>query len=211
MPIDGIVHVIDGSETVREAIAVAMRSARLRVQTHGSGASFLGDPSSGPRGCIVAELHLPDMGALEFLAELRGRGRETPVIVIAGNATVRSAVAAMRAGAVDFLEKPVDRDELLAAVQSAMQRHCDAPAGSVERSEILSRLETLSARERQVLDALVAGRPNKIIAYELGISIRTIEIYRANVMTKMRAASLSELVRMAIFAGASPARKAAAG
>ena len=144
---------------------------------------------------------MPEMSGIDLLRRLRERGSDVPVIVITGHGDIPLAVEAMKFGAADFFEKPYDDDALLAAVRSALDRHESAEKQSAARAEINERLATLSNRERQVLEGLVAGKPNKIIAFDHGISPRTVEIYRANVMTKMQASSLSELVRMAMIAG----------
>jgi two-component system, LuxR family, response regulator FixJ len=139
------------------------------------------------------------MDGLELQQRLKEMKVGMPVIVITGHGDVHLAVSAMKAGAIDFIEKPFDDDTLLTAIRSALTRHADDTQRQSRAAEVRARMETLSDREREVLDGLVAGKPNKIIAYELGISARTVEVYRANVMTKMRADSLSELVRMALM------------
>ena len=144
---------------------------------------------------------MPDMSGIDLLKRLRELNNPIPVIVITGHGDVPLAVEAMKCGASDFLEKPFDDELLLNSVQSVLSQEKAETKDQALRAAIATRLELLTARERQVLDGLVAGKPNKIIAYDHGISPRTVEIYRANVMTKMEAASLSELVRMAITAG----------
>jgi two-component system response regulator FixJ len=199
---DPVVHVIDDDEAVRDSLEFMLDAAGLAVRTWDSALAFLAAPGSAEHGCIVTDVRMPDMTGLELIEALRRRGHADPVIVITGHADVPLAVDAMKAGAVDFIEKPAENQRLLGAIRAALAK---APAGAgVDRSEIAERLDSLSQRERQVLDGLVAGHANKIIAYDLGISPRTVEVYRANVMTKMQAKSLSELVRMAIAAGASP-------
>jgi len=147
-------------------------------------------------------VRMPDVSGIELLQRLQEKSVQIPVIVISGHGDVPLAVEAMKLGAVDFLEKPFDEEMLLSSVKSAFERRkvSDEMEGKV--ADIRARLESLSPRERQVLDGLVAGHPNKTIAFDLGISPRTVEVYRANLMTKMEAASLSDLVRMAIVAGA---------
>ena len=142
------------------------------------------------------------MSGIEFLRKLKSEGVSVPVIVMTGHGDVPLAVEAMKLGAFDFLEKPFDDDALLASVRAALGEGKKRSLQQSERAEVDARLALLSARERQVLDGLVAGKANKVIAYELGISPRTVEIYRANVMTKMQANSLSDLVRMALITGA---------
>jgi len=202
MPNDGIVHVIDDDEAMRESLAFLLKSAKVAVATYESANLFLDQLSKVQQGgCVVTDVRMPGMNGIDLLKRLRELKNAIPVIVITGHGDVRLAVEAMKFGASDFLEKPFDDDILLAAVHSALSDQSALQEDQAIRSAITQRLELLSSRERQVLDGLVAGHPNKTIAYDLGISPRTIEIYRANVMTKMEAASLSELVRMALTAG----------
>ena len=150
--------------------------------------------------CIITDVKMPEVDGIELLRRLRERNIGWPVIVITGHADIPLAVEAMKQGALDFIEKPYDSEVLLGAVRAALSSHAQSAARESEKAEIRERMANLSPRERQVLEGLVAGHPNKIIAYDLGISDRTVEIYRANVMTKMQAASLSQLVRMALIA-----------
>jgi two-component system response regulator FixJ len=145
---------------------------------------------------------MPEVDGIELLRRLRAQGNNLPVIVITGHGEVPLAVEAMKIGAIDFFEKPFDDEALLAAVRTALNRQRDDEERHAEKAELAERFAMLSARERQVLTGLVKGQPNKTIAFDLGISPRTVEIYRANVMTKVKASSLSELVRMALMAGA---------
>jgi two-component system response regulator FixJ len=144
---------------------------------------------------------MPDMSGLDLVRSLNESGATHPVIVITGHGDVPLAVEAMKAGVLDFIEKPFEDELILSAVRAALRRLAESSDKEDQRQDILSRLDALSAREREVLQGLVAGQPNKVIAHDLGISPRTVEVYRANVMTKMRAASLSDLVRMALLAG----------
>ena len=201
MPNDGIVHVIDDDDAMRESLAFLLKSAKVKVATYESANEFLAKLPQINAGCVVTDVRMPGMSGIELLKHLRDLKNMVPVIVITGHGDVPLAVEAMKFGASDFLEKPFDDDLLLAAVQSALSDQAAVHEDNALKAAILHRLEQLTARERQVLDGLVAGHPNKIIAYDLGISPRTIEIYRANVMTKMGASSLSELVRMALTAG----------
>ena len=150
---------------------------------------------------------MPGMSGIDLLKEIRKRPHPMPVIVITGHGDVPLAVEAMKLGAAEFLEKPFDDALLLQAVKTALSRREKDQKHDSERMEVLDKLAALSTRERQVLEGLVAGRPNKVIAFELDISPRTVEIYRANVMTKMAADSLSHLVRMALLAGIAPLEK----
>jgi two-component system, LuxR family, response regulator FixJ len=203
---ESVVYVIDDDEAVRESLAFLLASARLPVQTFGSALEFLGQLPDLAPGCVVTDVRMPEMDGLQLLQQLRTRDVALPVIVITGHGDVPMAVEAMKIGAADFLEKPFDDDALLASVRAALNRHEKDAQREAEKREILDRVASLSARERQVLDALIAGHANKVIAFDLGISPRTVEIYRANVMTKMQANSLSGLVRMAMLAGVSDAR-----
>jgi len=201
MPSDVVVHVIDDDDAVRESLEFLLRTARLEVRTYESAAAFLGILPRVEVGCIITDVRMPELSGIDLLKRLNELDVRVPVIVITGHGDVPLAVEAMKFGAVDFFEKPFDDEALVAAVRSALDQRKDDSKRKAEVSLINSRLTELSNRERQVLEGLVAGRPNKVIAYDLGISPRTVEIYRANLMTKMQASSLSDLVRMAIVAG----------
>lgn len=204
MPTDTIVHVIDDDDAARESLEFLLRSAKIEVRTYDSAKDFLQRVSSVGPGCVITDVRMPDVSGIDLLRKLREMDFGLPVIVITGHGDVPLAVEAMRIGAADFLEKPYDDEALLASVRSALDRGDKEAAQSREKIELHERLATLSNRERDVLEGLVAGQPNKIIAFNLGISPRTVEIYRANVMTKMMAGSLSELVRMTLTAGILP-------
>lgn len=197
----GKVHVIDDDDAVRQSLEFLLRSARLEARAYESAVAFLKALPNIEPGCIVTDVRMPELSGLDLLRRLRELDIRMPVIVITGHGDVPLAVEAMKAGAVDFLEKPFDDEALLVSVRAALGAFDKDAARDSERTEIAQRLASLSGREREVLEGLVAGQPNKNIAYDLGISPRTVEIYRANVMTKMKAASLSELVRMALVAG----------
>lgn len=201
MPSDAVVHVIDDDEAVRQSLAFLLRASKLEVKTYENAQAFLATSSTVEPGCVITDVRMPGMSGIDLLKQLREDDVALPVIVITGHGDVPLAVEAMKFGAVDFLEKPFDDDTLLTSVRTALSKLADDSKRQAELTDINERLATLSNRERQVLEGLVAGNPNKTIAYDLDISPRTIEIYRANVMTKMKAASLSDLVRMALIAG----------
>jgi two-component system response regulator FixJ len=200
MSADADVHVIDDDEAVRESIDFLLRAAGLSVRTYDSATSFLEAAPKIAAGCIITDVRMPGLSGLELLRRLQEMQVGLPVIVITGHGDVPLAVEAMKCGAVDFLEKPFDDDVLLASVRAALNRSEESAAVEAERADIRARIAALTQRERDVLEGLVAGHPNKIIAFKLEISPRTVEIYRANLMTKMKAGSLSELVRMALVA-----------
>jgi two-component system response regulator FixJ len=202
MPSDkSMVHVIDDDEAVREALTFQLGSAGIDVRTYDSATGFLKVAPTVQAGCIITDVRMPDLSGIELLRRLRELKVAVPVIVITAHADIPLAVEAMRIGATDFLEKPFEDEVLLASVRSALESGNREQKRQTERSHIEARLAALSNRERDVLEGLVAGRANKQIAYDLGISARTIENYRANLMLKMQAASLSDLVRMALIAG----------
>lgn len=202
MPHEPLVHVIDDDEAVRESLAFLLGAAGFGVRSYESGEDFLANIDAIAPGCIVTDVRMPGMSGLELLRYLKQRNLPLPVIVMTGHGDIALAVEAMKAGAVDFIEKPFDDEFIVGAVQAALRHDAEAHARDAERQEIMRRLGELSGRERQVLDGLVAGHANKVIAHNLGISPRTVEVYRANLMTKMEASSLSELVRMALLGGA---------
>jgi len=201
MTAEGPVHVIDDDEAVRHSLEFLLHSAGFVVACYDSAVAFLKAPPHGAAGCIITDVRMPDMSGIDLLRRLKQMGSALPVIVITGHGDVPLAVEAMKVGAADFLEKPFDDDVLIASVRAALNRGEEDARRGAERAELQERLDSLSHREREVLEGLVAGYPNKTIAYDLGISPRTVEIYRANVMNKMKASSLSDLVRMALLAG----------
>ncbi len=198
---EGTVHVVDDDEAMRHSLAFLLETAGHEVRTYASAIEFLEAVPGMERGCIVTDVRMPGLSGLELVERLKAMKLTDPVIVITGHADVPLAVQAMKAGVSDFIEKPFAQEVLLCAIRAALAQGSGSRAEEEGRRLILDRIEALSERERQVLDGLVEGKPNKIIAFDLGISARTVEIYRANVMTKMQAGSLSELVRMAMLAG----------
>jgi two-component system response regulator FixJ len=194
------VHVIDDDDDVRESLAFLLESAGFEVTSYDSGVRFLEVSNGDEVGCLVTDVRMPGLNGLELAARLKSLGSTLPVIVITGHADVPLAVEAMKAGVQDFIEKPFDDVALINSVELALSRPRASNGDNGERADTLRRMGTLSARERQVLHALVGGQSNKVMARDFGISPRTVEIYRANVMSKMGAASLSQLVRMSIMA-----------
>lgn len=192
-----IVHVIDDDAAVRDSIAFLLGTADLRVRTYESAVAFLAASDRSP-GCIVTDVRMPEMTGIELARRLREGGSREPVIIITGHADVPLAIEAMHAGVADFIEKPFDDELLLAAIRRGVADVGKAASAEAERREIASRFDSLSGRERDVLKGLVEGHANKVIAYDLDISPRTVEVYRANLMSKMQAGSLSELVRMVL-------------
>jgi len=197
-----LVHIIDDDDALRDSLSFLLSSAGIKTKTYETATGYANDPERGACGCILTDVRMPGMSGIDLLRKLKSDGITVPVIVMTGHGDVPLAVEAMKLGALDFVEKPFNDDALIASVRSALGEAKRHSVHEEERKEIDARLAQLTARERQVLDGLVAGQPNKVIAHELGISPRTVEIYRANVMTKMQANSLSELVRMALVTGA---------
>jgi two-component system response regulator FixJ len=194
-----IVHVIDDDADVRQSLAFLLSTVGMAVRVHDSADAFLKVLPEVQEGCVVTDVRMPGVDGIELQRRLAAAGIGLPVIVMTGHGDVALAVAAMKAGAVDFIEKPFDDDMLIAAIKAALARRAGDRERSARAAEVRERLKLLSERERQVMEGLVAGKPNKLIAHDLGISARTVEIYRANVMTKMQADSLSALVRMALL------------
>ncbi len=199
-----LVHVIDDDDGVRDSLAFLLEAAGYQVRAYDSGQRFL-DGFAGAQGCVLTDVRMPGLNGLELALRLKSLGSRLPIIVMTGHADVPLAVEAMKAGVDDFIEKPFDDQVIIASIEAAFERaeasHAHAGhSDDGERAETSRRLGTLSMRERQVLDALVNGKANKVMARDLGISPRTVEIYRANVMQKMGAANLSQLVRITILA-----------
>ena len=200
MPSESLVHVIDDDQAMRESLEFLFNTADLPVRTYASAVAFLNGGGERYAGCVVTDVRMPEMSGLDLLNELRSRGSALPVIVITGHGDVPLAIEAMKAGAKDFLEKPFDDERLLGIVRTTLH---DVSAGRAEQAEqaaIRARIATLSRRERQVLKRLMDGQLNKTIAWELGISARTVEVYRAKLMAKMGAPAFADLVRMALRA-----------
>ncbi|SDP54746.1 two component transcriptional regulator, LuxR family [Phyllobacterium sp. YR620] len=195
---DYTVHVVDDEEAVRKSLAFVLTMSGFTVRVHESATGFLATAPTIRNGCLVTDLRMPDMNGVELLRNLKFADLRIPSIVITGHGDVPMAVEAMKAGALDFIEKPFEDEVLIEAVKRAAAQLTETADESDDASTIRTRLEELTDRERQVLSGVVAGLPNKTIAYDLNISPRTVEVHRANVMAKMNARSLPELVRMAL-------------
>jgi two-component system, LuxR family, response regulator FixJ len=201
MPTRGKVYVVDDDEAMRHSLEFLLGSADFDVTLFDSAQAFLAALSALEFGCVVSDVRMPGIDGIEMLRRLQAQHCRFPVIIMTGHGDVPLAVEAMKLGAVDFLEKPFDDNLLISMVESGLRRAEPEARNEALTREIAVRVESLSPRERQVMDGLVAGLSNKAIAREYDISPRTIEVYRANVMTKMQAGSLSELVRLAMRAG----------
>ncbi|CDZ58328.1 MULTISPECIES: response regulator FixJ [Neorhizobium] len=201
---DYTIHIVDDEEPVRKSLAFMLTMNGFAVRMHETASSFLQFAPSVRNGVLVTDLRMPDMTGVELIRKLTTSRTGIPSIVITGHGDVPMAVEAMKAGAVDFIEKPFGDTVIIEAIQRAAELLSDKMLDTDDLAEVQTRLESLSDRERQVLAAVVAGLPNKSIAYDLDISPRTVEVHRANVMAKMKAKSLPQLVRMAIAAGFGP-------
>ncbi len=201
MATEGVVHIVDDDPAVRNSLRFLLKASGYEAATYASGPELLSQAKELQPGCILTDVRMPEMNGIELVRQLKALGVPHPVIVMTGHADVPLAVEAMRAGVVDFIEKPFDDEALLTSLGSALAQTAATAGEDAEVGEIRARLEQLTTRERQVLEGLVAGQANKAIAYDLDISPRTVEVYRANVMTKMKARSLSELVRMRLLTG----------
>ena len=194
----GTVHVVDDDDSLRRSLQWLLESVGLTVETFSSAADFLARYRRGSPGCILLDLRMPGTSGLELHESFGEESISLPVIFLTGHGDVPAAVRAMKGGAVDFLEKPFRDHELLESIHAALQRDRDERAGRLERQRILARRATLTPREEEVLQLVVNGASNKIIASELGLSLKTVETHRSRVMRKMEAPSLAELVRMAV-------------
>ena len=195
-----VVHVIDDDEAMRESLAFLLDTAGLTPRTYDSAVQFLNQLDDAQTGVIVTDVRMPEMTGLELVKRLNAREAALPIIMITGHGDVPLAVEAMKAGVVDFLEKPFEEEKLLAAIRTALADSSKVDEDQAESERLKQILESLSPREHEVLDGVVEGKLNKVIAHELGISPRTVEVYRANVMSKTGARGLSELVRMVMLA-----------
>jgi two-component system, LuxR family, response regulator FixJ len=196
------VYVVDDDDAALDSLLMLLTAEGLPAVGFSNPLEFLKALPEEPRGCLITDLRMPEMDGVELIRTLREQGVILPVIVITGHADVTKAVDAMKAGAADFIEKPFESELILRLARACLEENDDAIDANAWRGRVKQRLDTLTARERQVLHLVVEGSSNKVVAGRLGISPRTVEIYRASVMSKMRADSLSELVRMTLASGA---------
>lgn len=201
---DRLVHIVDDDDAVRRSAAFMLKHAGYRVETYASGPEFLKRSKDSERGCVLLDVRMPGMDGLEVQQEMAAHGVDMPVVILTGHGDVGVAVKAMRAGAVNFIEKPYEKEVLLKAIDEACLRIDRQYDKEMNANEAKVLIASLTGRERDVLDGLVAGNPNKTIAFNLGISPRTVEIYRANMMEKLRARSLSDALRIAFTAEDAP-------
>ncbi|HYW04832.1 MAG TPA: response regulator [Gammaproteobacteria bacterium] len=190
------VHVVDDESAVRDALGLLLEAEGWPVATYVSADAFLRDCGPGSRGCVVLDLNMPGLNGLEAQDRLRERGIDMPVIILTGNADVPAAVRALKHGALDFIEKPFSERDMLGVVARALEEDRRRAAASRQRSDIARREAALTAREREIMELIVAGRANKVIAIDLGISERTVELHRSRIMKKMGARSVAELVQL---------------
>jgi two-component system response regulator FixJ len=195
------VHIVDDDEAIRQSISFMLRKAGYKVDVYVSGVHFLKEVTRETRGCVLLDVRMPEVDGLEVQARLAAQGIALPVVMLTGHGDVTLAVRAVKAGAIEFLEKPFERTALLAAIEEALDQAGRNDRSRLAAAEAMVRLAALTARERNVLDGMVVGRPNKLIAYELDIATRTVEVHRANLMEKLSARSLSDVLRIAFAAG----------
>lgn len=199
MTSESTVFVVDDDDAVRDGLDALLAAHGFAVETFASAEQFLDRVPAPATGCVVADVRMPGMSGLDLLRELGRRGAGMAVVIMTGHGDIPMAVAALKAGAVDFLEKPFDSDALVGAVREALKRRGPGTLADLpDRDSLAARLRELSPREREVMDLVVAGLPNKVIAHRLGIAVRTVEVHRARLMEKSGARNLSELVRIAI-------------
>ena len=199
---DRTVFVVDDDAAALDSLVLLLRSDGLYPSGYSSALDFLAALPTEARGCVISDVRMPGMDGVQLVRSLKQMGSPLPIILVTGHADVSVAVQAMKAGASDFVQKPYESEQILRLVRAALEENDEAVDANARRNRVLSRIESLTARERQVLDLIMEGASNKLLASSLTISPRTEEIYRANVMSKMRADSLSELIRMTLASGA---------
>lgn len=202
------VYIVDDDDAIRQSLAAVLAAHPFAVSSFASAEAFLAAVGSLPAGVLIADLRMPGMTGLDLLHRLNEQGLQFPTVVVTGHGEIPLAVRAMKEGAIDFIEKPYAIEAVLSGIEAGLARLAEPrardPSGDAGAAEAAGRLALLTGRERQVLDGLVAGLPNKSIAYDLAISARTVEVHRAHIMQKLRARSLSEVIRLALAAGAPP-------
>jgi two-component system response regulator FixJ len=200
-PVETVVHVVDDDEAIRHSVVFQLQTAGYAARHHASAEAFLEALAEAPVGCVITDVRMPGLNGLELVHRLNALGFKAPIIMMTGHGDIPLAVEAMKAGEVDFIEKPLDDEILLRAIGSALSNAATPEQEDEQKRQRKARFDSLSPRERDALAGVIAGKPNKIMAYELGISQRTIEVHRAALMTKTGASSLSELIRMALSLG----------
>ncbi|MEA3302356.1 MAG: response regulator FixJ [Pseudomonadota bacterium] len=198
----GVVFIVDDDEALRDSLCWLLESAGLRVETHDSANSFLQSYYPGQSGCLLLDVRMPGMNGLELQEQLESRDVRLPVVIMTGHGDVAMAVRALKAGAMDFIEKPFDDELLLTSIRRALAQDAEQRKNRASQAEILARLAHLTRREHQVMELVTIGKANKQIASELNVSAKTVEAHRAHVMEKMKAKSLAELVRMSMLVSA---------
>jgi len=198
------VYIVDDDEAVRDSLQILLDTVGYETRTFSCGPNFLDACDASFKGCVLLDVRMPQMSGLEVQERLRTVCPDLPVIIITGHGDIAMAVGAMKAGALDFVEKPFHEETLLASIENALKQAEQADRQNAQSAEAQRSFERLTPRERDVLEQLVIGRPNKVIAYELGCSPRTVEIHRARIMEKTGAQSLSHLVRLSLAAGIDP-------
>jgi two-component system, LuxR family, response regulator FixJ len=196
-----VIHVVDDDAAMRDSMAFLLDVNGFKPLVYDSASAFLAEAPIDSLSCVVSDIRMPGMNGIELVRKLKGKGSACPVILVTGHGDVALAVEAMKAGAADFIEKPFDDAALLGAIRTALEARPATQGDNVAKQEAEARLAELSPRERDVLRGLVAGKINKVIAHDLSISPRTVEVYRANLMAKTGARSMSELMRIALAAG----------
>ena len=196
-----MIHVVDDDDAIRRSASFMLKTSGFSVTSHESGVAFLREVRHLQPGCVLLDVRMPQMDGLEVQAALNERGIAMPVIVLTGHGDVAIAVRAMKAGAVDFIEKPFEKVTLMGAIEAAFERLADVEGRSARALDASVAIAGLTGREQDVLKGLALGLPNKTIAFDLGISSRTVEVHRANLMAKLKARSLSDALRIAFAAG----------
>lgn len=196
-----VIHIVDDEDAIRRSAGFMLKKSGFAVTPWASGVEFLKNVKNAHHGCILLDVRMPEMDGLQVQQELIGRGVSMPVVILTGHGDISIAVRAMKAGAVDFIEKPFEKTVLLTAIENAFERLADMEGRASRAADAAVLIAGLSAREQDVLKGLAQGLPNKTIAYDLGISPRTVEVHRANLMTKLGVRSLSEALRIAFAAG----------